>query len=119
MTFCEKVYRITDWYLVYCYTTGLKPLYNLTLVSTLNQEIGYAYLCFDGEKTLLYKTKANKSVLLLSTVNDDQVLCDKTRKPDIITLYNLESMMWILLIYENMSIFYNMINITWMNSLKS
>lgn len=82
----------------------LKAPYNLTIIGTLrhnkrevppeltnlkNREVGNSIFCFDKEKTLVsYKTKKNKSVLVLSTMHEGSVICQNTKKPEIILHYN-------------------------------
>nr|CAH7714948.1 unnamed protein product [Callosobruchus chinensis] len=82
----------------------VKPPYRLTVLGTLRQnkreippemlhlkgrEVGSSRFCFDQEKTLVsYKTKKNKSVLVLSTMHEGAVVCPTTKKPEIILHYN-------------------------------
>lgn len=59
------------------------------MINLRNREVGNSIFCYDREKTLVsYKTKRNKSVLLLSTMHEGSTICPDTGKPDIILFYN-------------------------------
>lgn len=119
--------------------------YNLTIVGTIrknkrhippemlevrNRRPGTSMFCFDKEKTLLsFMPKKNKTVLLLSTMHEGAVLNPNTNKPDIIHSYNAtkSGVDTFDQICSNMScnrktrrwpmaIFYNMLNISAVNS---
>ncbi|XP_039282937.1 piggyBac transposable element-derived protein 4-like [Nilaparvata lugens] len=82
----------------------LKPPYNLTIVGTIRlnrkgvpkdlgnkkeRPVGSSMFLFDKEETLVsYKPKANKVVVLLSTMHSGMNLNPDTKKPEIIHTYN-------------------------------